>query len=44
MVLDDQISNAGENVTGKVKEAAGKATHDRDLEAQGKARASPRTC
>jgi uncharacterized protein YjbJ (UPF0337 family) len=37
MGLDDKISNTGENVAGKVKEATGKATHNRDLEAEGKA-------
>ena len=37
MGLDDKISNAGENVAGKVKEATGKVTHNRDLEAEGKA-------
>lgn len=37
MGLDDKISNTGENVAGKVKEATGKVTHNRDLEAEGKA-------
>ena len=37
MGLDDKISNTGENVAGKVKQATGKVTHNRDLEAEGKA-------
>lgn len=36
MGLDDKISNATEDLGGKAKEAAGKASGDRDLEAQGK--------
>ena len=37
MGLGDKVSNAGVNVAGKVKEATGKVTHNRDLEAEGKA-------
>ena len=37
MGLGDKGSNAGENVAGKVKEATGMVTHNRDLEAEGKA-------
>lgn len=36
MGLDDKIGNAAEDIGGKAKEAAGKATGDRDLEAEGK--------
>lgn len=36
MGLDDKISNAAEDLGGKAKETAGKATGDRDLEAEGK--------
>ena len=36
MGLDDKISNAAENAGGKAKEAAGKATDDESLEAEGK--------
>lgn len=36
MGLDDKIKNAAENVTGKAKEAGGKATDDERLEAEGK--------
>jgi len=36
MGLDDKISNTGEKAAGKIKEAAGKATGDRDLEAEGR--------
>jgi uncharacterized protein YjbJ (UPF0337 family) len=34
--LGDKIQNTGEDAAGKVKEAAGKATGDRSLEAEGK--------
>ncbi len=36
MGLDDKISNAAEDLGGKAKEAAGKATGDRSMEAEGK--------
>jgi uncharacterized protein YjbJ (UPF0337 family) len=36
MALDDKIKNAAENLTGKAKEAAGKATDNEQLEAEGK--------
>lgn len=36
MGLDDKIANKGQDLGGKVKEGAGKATGDRDLEAEGK--------
>jgi uncharacterized protein YjbJ (UPF0337 family) len=36
MGLDDKIENAGEKVGGQAKEAAGKATDDKRLEAEGK--------
>lgn len=36
MGLDDKIQNSAENVGGKAKEAAGKATGDERLEAEGK--------
>ncbi|MBY4131160.1 CsbD family protein [Rhodococcus fascians] len=36
MGLDDKISNKTEDLGGKAKEAAGSATNDRDLEAEGK--------
>ena len=36
MGLGDKIQNTGEDAAGKVKEAAGKATGDRSLEAEGK--------
>lgn len=35
MGLDDKISNAAEGAGGKAKEAAGKATGDDQLEAEG---------
>ena len=35
MGLDDKIENAAENMGGKAKEAAGKATDDERLEAEG---------
>ena len=37
MGLGDKISNAAQDVSGKVKEAAGKGTDDTSLEAEGKA-------
>ena len=36
MGLDDKIENAAEKLGGKGKEAAGKATGDESLEAEGK--------
>jgi uncharacterized protein YjbJ (UPF0337 family) len=36
MAIGDKISNAAEQLGGKAKEAAGGATGDRDLEAEGK--------
>ena len=36
MGLDDKVSNKAEDLGGKAKEAAGSATNDRDLEAEGK--------
>jgi uncharacterized protein YjbJ (UPF0337 family) len=36
MSLTDKAKNTAEKVTGKVKEATGKATGDRSLEAEGK--------
>lgn len=36
MGLDDKAANTGQDLGGKVKEAAGKVTGDRDLEAEGK--------
>lgn len=36
MGIGDKISNAAEDAGGKVKEAAGKATDDESLEAEGK--------
>jgi uncharacterized protein YjbJ (UPF0337 family) len=36
MSSGDKISNKIDELAGKGKEAAGKATHDRDLEAEGK--------
>ncbi|QAY59208.1 CsbD family protein [Microbacterium protaetiae] len=36
MGLDDKIKNAAEDLKGKGKEAAGKATDDKGLEAEGK--------
>ena len=35
MGLDDKIGNAAEELQGKGKEAAGRASGDRDLEAEG---------
>ncbi len=35
MGMDDKIKNAAEDVTGKAKEAAGKATGNERLEAEG---------
>ena len=37
MGADDKIKNKAEELTGQGKEAAGKATNDRDLQAEGKA-------
>ena len=37
MGTDDKIKNAAEEAKGKVKEAAGKATDNERLEAEGKA-------
>lgn len=36
MGTDDKLSNTAEEWGGKVKEGAGRATGDRDLEAEGK--------
>ena len=36
MAMGDKIKHAGEEAAGKVKEATGKATGDRDLQAEGK--------
>jgi uncharacterized protein YjbJ (UPF0337 family) len=36
MALGDKIGNAVEDLTGKAKEAAGKATDNASLEAEGK--------
>ena len=36
MGADDKIKNAAEDLTGKAKEATGKATDDEKLEAEGK--------
>ncbi|MBB2975583.1 uncharacterized protein YjbJ (UPF0337 family) [Microbacterium endophyticum] len=36
MGLDDKIKNAAEDVSGKAKEATGKATNNEELEAEGK--------
>lgn len=35
MALDDKIQNAAEDLAGKGKEAAGKATDNLDLQAEG---------
>ena len=37
MGADDKIENKTEELTGKVKETAGDATDDRDLQAEGQA-------
>ena len=37
MGLDDKIRNAAEDISGKAKEAAGRATNNDSLEAEGKA-------
>ncbi|MFC6160517.1 CsbD family protein [Kribbella sp. NPDC058693] len=37
MGTDDKLQNAAEEAKGKLKEKAGDATDDRDLEAEGKA-------
>ena len=36
MGIDDKIEHAGEQAAGKAKEAAGKATDDEELRAEGK--------
>ncbi|CAM5781922.1 CsbD family protein [Cellulomonas persica] len=36
MGFDDKVEHKGEEVKGKAEELAGKATGDRDLEAEGK--------
>ncbi|GIJ10596.1 CsbD family protein [Micromonospora andamanensis] len=36
MGIDDKISNASEEATGKLKEGAGRATDDEQLEAEGR--------
>jgi uncharacterized protein YjbJ (UPF0337 family) len=36
MGLDDKLGNAAEDAGGKAKEALGRGTGDRDLEAEGK--------
>ena len=36
MGLDDKIDNKGDELKGKAKEAAGKATDDEQLEAEGR--------
>lgn len=36
MGLSDKLSNAAEDVKGKIKEATGKATDDEQMEAEGK--------
>ncbi|HET8616005.1 MAG TPA: CsbD family protein [Actinomycetales bacterium] len=36
MGLDDKIDNEAEDLKGKAKEAAGKATDDESMEAEGK--------
>lgn len=37
MGIKEKLSHATEDVAGKVKESVGRATEDRDLEAQGQA-------
>lgn len=37
MGMKEKLSHATEDVTGKVKESVGRATDDRDLEAEGQA-------
>ncbi len=37
MTMGDKIKHAGEEAVGKVKETAGKATDNKDLEAEGHA-------
>lgn len=37
MGFDDKIKNAAEDLSGKVKEGVGKATHNERLEAEGEA-------
>lgn len=36
MGLGDKLENAAEGATGKAKEAAGKATNDEELQAEGR--------
>ena len=36
MGIDDKLKHTGEDVSGKLKEHTGKATDDKDLEAEGK--------
>ena len=36
MGLDDKIKNKSEDLTGKIKEATGRATDDESLEAEGR--------
>ena len=36
MATDDKIENKAEELTGKAKQAAGDATDDQDLQAEGK--------
>ncbi|MBQ0979293.1 CsbD family protein [Micromonospora zamorensis] len=36
MGIDDKINNATEDATGKLKEGAGRATDDEQLEAEGR--------
>ncbi|MCG5447143.1 CsbD family protein [Micromonospora sp. NIE79] len=37
MGIDDKINNAAEDTTGKLKEGAGRATDNEQLEAEGRA-------
>lgn len=37
MAFDDKVDNKAEELGGKAKEGVGKATDDKDLEAEGKA-------
>ncbi len=37
MGIDDKINNKADDMAGKAKEGVGKATDDKDLEAEGKA-------
>ncbi|AKT50638.1 CsbD family protein [Arsenicicoccus sp. oral taxon 190] len=36
MGLDDKLDNNAQNASGKIKEAAGKATGDEEMQAEGK--------